>query len=58
MTRILMAMAWAAFILGSAIWARSQGLSDGASFGIIAGLSGAAIGTMRSDLGCGRRCAQ
>ncbi len=58
MTRILMAMAWAAFILGSAIWVRSQGLSEGASLGVIAGLSGVALGALNSDLGCNRGCAQ
>ncbi|MEM8724630.1 MAG: hypothetical protein AAGE86_03820 [Pseudomonadota bacterium] len=58
MTRLLMAISWAVFILGAAMWTQSQGLSDGASFGIIAGLSGAAWGTLHSDLGCGRRCAQ
>lgn len=58
MIRILMAMAWAAFILGATVWARSQGLSDGASFGIVAGLSGAAWGTLNADLGRRHRCAQ
>jgi hypothetical protein len=33
---------WAALIIGAAIFARWHGLSDGASFGIVAGLSGAA----------------
>ncbi len=56
MTRFLMAITWAAFILGAAIWTQSQGLSDGTTFGIIAGLSGAAWGMLNSELGCGRRC--
>ncbi len=58
MTRFLMAITWAAFMLGAAIWTQSQGMSDSASFGVVAGLSGAAIATLHSDLGCGRRCAQ
>ncbi|MEL7218916.1 MAG: hypothetical protein AAGK01_10855 [Pseudomonadota bacterium] len=58
MLRFLMTITWVALILGVAIWTQSQGMSDSASFGVIAGLSGAAWGTMHSDLGCGRRCAQ
>ncbi|MDJ0641394.1 MAG: hypothetical protein QNJ15_01125 [Erythrobacter sp.] len=56
MTCFPMAFAWAAFILGAAIWTQSQGLGDGASFGIIAGLSSAAWGSLHSEFGCGRGC--
>ncbi|WFL78516.1 hypothetical protein P7228_05470 [Altererythrobacter arenosus] len=45
------ALAWAALIIGAALLAKAQGLSDAASFGIVAGLSGAAVGSLRSRVG-------
>jgi membrane protease YdiL (CAAX protease family) len=52
------ALLWAALIIGAAIFARWHGLSDGASFGIVAGLSGAAWGTLYTRTPCGRGCLQ
>ena len=40
------ALIWAAIIIGAALLAKSQGLSDSASFGVIAGLCGASIGSL------------
>ena len=44
----LKALAWAALIIGIALLAKKQGLGNAAVFGIIAGLAGAAIGTLNS----------
>ncbi len=46
MTTIQKALLWAAAILVAAIVATATGLSDAASFGVIAGLSGAAVGSI------------
>ncbi|ABC64569.1 hypothetical protein [Erythrobacter litoralis] len=53
MTQQIKVMMWAAFIIGIAMVLNEQGLSSGASFGIVAGLAGAAIGSMSSR--CGAR---
>ncbi|MBO6609518.1 hypothetical protein [Altererythrobacter sp.] len=49
---------WAAIIIGAAFVANSQGLSDGASYGLIAGLTGAAWGSIQSRNVCGAGCLQ
>lgn len=55
MTQVQKALIWAAIIIAAALVANGQGLSDSASFGIVAGLSGAAIGTIYSNRrSCGR----
>ncbi|MEP0189506.1 MAG: hypothetical protein ABJP70_02480 [Erythrobacter sp.] len=46
MDRILAALIWAAIIMASAFCLNSFGLSQGASFGITAGLAGAAFGSI------------
>lgn len=58
MSNLVKALAWASIIIVAAIFSASQGLSDGASFGIIAGLSGAAWGSLQADAGCSRGCLQ
>lgn len=52
------AVIWAAGIIAAAIFTQAQGMSDAASFGVIAGLSGAALGALNSEVGCGRGCLQ
>ena len=55
MTRIHQSLLWGTAIIGATLAASSNGLGDAATFGIIAGLSGAAIGSIygrRSS--CGR----
>ena len=46
MSQNLNAVAWAALTILWAFIAKAEGLSDSATFGIIAGLSGAAVGTL------------
>ncbi|MHA7820753.1 MAG: hypothetical protein ACX930_13995 [Erythrobacter sp.] len=55
MSRMNQSLIWAGVIIAAALLCVSQGLSDGASFGIIAGLTGAAVGAVRSG-GGGRKC--
>ncbi len=52
------ALVWAAIILGAAFLANSQGLSDGASFALVTGLTGAAWGSINSRSSCGMGCLQ
>jgi len=56
MTYRTKALLWAAIIIAAAITSVALGLNQGASFGIVGGLSGAAWGSLQSDLGCGRSC--
>lgn len=49
---------WAAIIISTALFAVGMDLPDGASFGIICGLSGAALGSLSSDVACGRSLMQ
>ncbi|MGB3471726.1 MAG: hypothetical protein WBA51_12970 [Erythrobacter sp.] len=58
MTAITKALIWAAIIIAAALFASASDLSSGASFGIIAGLSGAAWGTLQSKAGCARGCSR
>lgn len=50
------ALLWAAIILIAALIMQSLNASDGASFGVIAGLSGAAWGALNSDALCTKGC--
>lgn len=52
------ALIWAAIIIGAAFVANAQGLNDGASYGLIAGLTGAAWGTIHSRSRRGMGCLQ
>ncbi len=52
------ALLWAAIIIGAAFVANAQGINDGASYGLIAGLTGAAWGTIHSRSSCGMGCLQ
>jgi hypothetical protein len=58
MTNRAKALIWAAIIIGAAFIANAQGLSDGASYGLIAGLTGAAWGSLHSRNACGAGCLQ
>lgn len=58
MNRILHSLVWATVIITAALICAAQGMSDGASFGIIAGLTGAAWGALQSSSGCRRGCSQ
>ena len=49
---------WAATIILAAIICLSFGLNQGATFGVIGGLSGAAWGSMHADSNCRRGCLQ
>jgi hypothetical protein len=51
MIRMSKAVGWAGLIITAAFVASVNGVSEGAAFGIIAGLSGAAIGSIY-----GRQC--
>ena len=52
------ALLWAAIIILAAILSVSMGLNNGAAFGVIGGLSGAAWGSLQADGACGRECLQ
>lgn len=52
------ALIWAAIIITAAIVMNAIGLEGNASFGVVAGLSGAALGTIRTDAVGGRGCLQ
>ena len=58
MSNIGKALLWAAGIIATAVFMQAQGMSDGASFGVIAGLSGAAWSSLNAETGCGRSCLQ
>lgn len=49
------ALLWAAIIIAAAFLSAANGLSDSASFGIIAGLSGAAYGSIIGKSGACKR---
>lgn len=49
---------WAAIILSTALILVGTGINDGAAFGVIGGLSGAAWGSINSNAACGRSCFQ
>lgn len=52
------ALIWATIIIAAAFVAKSHGLSDGVSFSLIAGLSGAAWASISSRQACGSGCLQ
>ena len=52
------ALIWAAIIITTALFTSSMELSNGANFGIIAGLSGAAWGSLNHNKSCRRSCAR
>lgn len=55
MSRILHSLVWASAILLAALVCAANGVSDAASFGIVAGLSGAAIGALSNGRSCNRK---
>ena len=56
MLMTLKGLGWAGLIIGAALIATANGASDGAAFGIIAGLSGAAVGSLYGRRRCGAGC--
>jgi len=58
MTNHVKALSWAGIIIAAAFIANAQGLSDGASYSLIAGLTAAAWGSIHSRRGCGMGCLQ
>lgn len=52
------ALIWAAIIIASAIITNYMDLGQGASMGIVGGLSGAAWGSLIPDNGCSQGCLQ
>ena len=50
---ILKALGWAALIIAAASVANTNAASEGAAFGIIAGLTGAAVGSLYGRRRCG-----
>ena len=53
---ILKGLGWAGLIITAAFVASANGVSEGAAFGIIAGLSGAAVGSLYGRRRCGAGC--
>ena len=56
MTARSKALIWASIIIAAALLASGIGMSDAASFGLIAGLTGAAWGSIHGESGCGQNC--
>jgi len=56
MSNIQKSLAWAGAIIVAAIIANFQGMSDPASAGLVLGLSGAAWGSLQSDMPCSKGC--
>lgn len=52
------ALIWASIIIAAAIASVLLGLNQGASIGVVGGLSGAAWGSLHSDFVCSRGCLQ
>lgn len=57
MSNTAKSLIWASIILGTAVLANAQGLSDAASLGLIAGLTGAAFGSLSQSRRCSQACA-
>ena len=58
MGKIILSLIWAGAILAAALISAANDLSDGATFGIIMGLTGAAWSSLYADTPCGRGCLQ
>jgi hypothetical protein len=56
MIMILKALGWAGLIIAAASVAKANAVSEGAAFGIIAGLTGAAVGSLYGRRQCGAGC--
>ncbi|MEL6706898.1 MAG: hypothetical protein AAFP79_01350 [Pseudomonadota bacterium] len=57
MTKTHQSLLWAAIIIAAALLVASLDLGTGASFGVIGGLSGAAWGSLSSNIDSKRGCA-
>ncbi|WP_156423810.1 hypothetical protein [Erythrobacter sp. YT30] len=58
MTQRRIALVWALIIIGAAFLCTWLEAGDAATFGVISGLSGTAVGFIYSDLGCAKWCLQ
>jgi uncharacterized protein YfiM (DUF2279 family) len=56
MIMILKALGWAGLIIAGASFANANGVSESAAFGIIAGVTGAAVGSLYGHRQCGAEC--
>ncbi len=56
MSEVSKALIWAGIMIIAALLASSSNMSDSASFALIAGLTGAAWGSIHSEAACGRNC--
>ena len=56
MGMIVKGLGWAGLIIVAAFVATANGISDDAAFGIIAGLTGAAVGSLYGRRRCGAGC--
>ena len=56
MSMIFKSLAWAVLIIAAASAADANGLSDSASFAVIAGLAGAAVGSLYGSRHCTGGC--
>lgn len=56
MNQIRKSLLWAAAILAAAWISSANGLSDGAAFGVVAGLSAAALGSILGGTRCRAGC--
>lgn len=52
------ALLWAAIIISAALIMAGLDIGDGASLGVIGGLTGAAWGSLASEGACSRSCIQ
>lgn len=57
MTKTRQSILWAAIIIAAALIVAALDLGMGASFGVIGGLSGAALGSLNSSVDATRECA-
>lgn len=57
MTKTHQALLWAAIIIAAALIVAALDLGTGASFGVVGGLSGAAWGSLSSNIDSKRACA-
>ena len=57
MSNVSKAILWAGIIIAAALVMSAMDISSAASSSVVLGLSGAAWATIKTDGGCGRRCA-
>lgn len=52
------ALLWAAIIISVALFMSAMDVSNGVSFGVIGGLTGAAWGSLQTEAACTKGCLQ